>query len=75
MLLLNDPGQRTLELDLETSRGALLQLAFGYRSVAGVLSGENTSARGQNLPESTVQRLLDILLPQGHPFMWEPDRF
>jgi hypothetical protein len=71
-LNLNPSGTTNVKLDLTLSRPALLWLAFGTFSVETVCAREGI-ARHSFSEESW--KLLEIFFPQGHPFMWEPDRF
>lgn len=72
-------GSQTRKLDVSFSRGGLTQLIFGYRSVESVLVEEavqdSGSAARPALPSAEELSLLDTLLPQGHPFMWQTDRY
>jgi GNAT superfamily N-acetyltransferase len=68
-LRLNSGGAHRASLDLDLSLRSLLQLAFGYRSAGVILAQEGIRLDGSN------RQLLEVLFPQGHPFMWLTDRF
>ena len=72
MVDLNPSGPNERKLELALSRSALLRLAFGYLSVETVLATESIASR--SLGDDGL-RVLEVLFPKGHPFMWEPDRF
>jgi len=69
LLRLNPGGADRARLDLDLSLPSLLQLAFGYRPVGVVLAQEGIRLDGFS------RQLLEVLFPQGHPFMWLTDRF
>ncbi len=69
---LNPSASGDLKLELELPHRAMLWLAFGYLSVETVFAREGIASRSF---DENSRRLLDVLFPQGHPFMWEPDRF
>ena len=71
-LIMNPSGHNDLKLELAVSRRALLFLTFGYQSVDTVLAREGIASASF---DEDSRRLLEVLFPQGHPFMWEPDRF
>ena len=48
------------------------QFTIGYLSVETVLATESIASR--SLGDDGL-RVLEVLFPKGHPFMWEPDRF
>jgi len=77
-ILLNEGGQRAQKIDLTLSAGSILQLAFGYRSVRSVLQEESTRGDGDpaaHLPSRENIDVLEAIFPQGHPFMWQTDRY
>ena len=59
--------------------GGALQLTFGYRSVSSVLFEEAEQTRSLGAEpirhDDTELEILETILPQGHPFMWQPDRY
>jgi len=71
-LELNPSGHIDTKLELAVSRRALLWLTFGTFSVDTVLSREGIA---RHTFDDVSLCLLEIMFPQGHPFMWEPDRF
>jgi len=90
-LTLNPGGEKDHKIDFDLSVGALLQLAFGYRSARSVLlqgwspgaieasaqgSAEQRPEGGDGLAlDEASWELLDVMFPQSHPFMWHTDRF
>jgi predicted N-acetyltransferase YhbS len=78
-LSLGQGGAKMRKLDVTFSRGGLSQLIFGYRSVESVLVEEAVERTGSatqpTLPDAEELALLDTLLPHGHPFMWQTDRY
>lgn len=68
-LRLNPGGAHRARLDLDLPIQSLLQLAFGYRKVGAILAQEEIRLDGLS------RQLLEVLFPQGHPFMWLTDRF
>ena len=71
-LNLNPSGRIDIKLELTLSRRALLWLTFGYHSVETVFAREGIA---RHCFDEESWQLLEVLFPQGHPFMWEPDRF
>jgi hypothetical protein len=78
-LALNSSGTEMHKIDITLSRGAVLQLAFGYRPIDALLVEEYAGAQrvGANpqLPGEESLTLLATLFPHRHPFMWQPDRY
>ena len=73
-LLINAEGRSSTKIDLELSPGAALQVAFGFRSIEGVLLEEAASDIRSGLDAQALE-LLGVLFPTGHPFMWNADRY
>jgi hypothetical protein len=67
------------KVELDVSPGGALQLAFGYRPVRSVVHEDRERAAAHGVATSplddTSLEILDVLFPQGHPFMWQPDRY
>ncbi len=57
------------ELAIELPQTLLTQLLLGYRSVADAFFETEARADEAALP------VLDALLPAGHPYIWDADRF
>ncbi|MAI81080.1 MAG: hypothetical protein CL917_19220 [Deltaproteobacteria bacterium] len=73
-LNLNHTGRQTRQLHVAFSAGALVQLAFGYRSIESVMQAEWSRPERQGWSEDDLD-LMRTLLPIGHPFMGHPDRY
>jgi hypothetical protein len=78
-LVLGAEGGDLRKLELHVSRTGLTQLIWGYRSVESVLVEEavesSGSAAAPSLPSTNDLAVLDALFPDGHPFMWQTDRY
>ena len=72
-ILLNRSGRALRRLDLNVSSGALLQLAFGHRSIATILEQDRVASLEPT--DSEALDLLDTIFPVGHPFMPHADRY
>ena len=71
---LNKEGTHTRQLEASFSAGALLQLAFGYRSVESLIQEEWTPHQRAEWKDEDLH-VLETLFPLGHPFMGHPDRY
>ena len=72
-IVLNSSGRALRRLNLNLSSGALLQLAFGHRSIATIL--EQDGIASLKPLDSEALDLLDTIFPVGHPFMPHADRY
>ncbi|MCH2171300.1 GNAT family N-acetyltransferase [Myxococcota bacterium] len=68
-LILNPRGPNDARVEIDCGPAALLPMIFGYKSARST-----AFEHALDLDELSLQ-LLEILFPQGHPFMWEPDRY
>jgi hypothetical protein len=75
-LAINPDGRVGRKIDIELAHGAIQQLCMGYKPVRALLI-EHAHDSGGAVPalDEASLDVLETLFPQGHPFMWQTDRY
>jgi hypothetical protein len=75
-LAINADARSGKKIDIELEHGAIQQMCMGYKPVRTLLL-EHARETGSALPvlEDESLDILETLFPQGHPFMWQTDRY